>query len=362
MLSALLYVCREKQWWRFSWLCLGATFFWVVTCETADPFFAGFFMMAVATTIVLMSRRTYEDTLGKTQNLWTPAAILNYGGLGGTIALTGVLFFNHTSLGPLEWSLFALLSLASIALAFFQEKLYGFLPCVALGVSLFLLLTSTYWGETMVWIFLCFTLIYAGSGYVLMGWRPGSLLWPALAVSSLAFYLIFYFVSDGGHLTYMTKVLFFWGGLAFILAGLAVFTLYKRLQETSDTPVSQRELGIFASTAALFVALGIGVECQHDFLGIAWAAEMALIAWLYTRYDIAALRILSLCLAGVVIGLFLFEAFLAYHERVFYILTVQELPLLLRQPFAQLAIPTLFFLGTSYSLRQKKDDAFVRAL
>ncbi len=84
--------------------------------------------MAISLTTILSSKDRYAEEHTTDNNRFKPSSVLNYLGLGGAIVLMGIVT-SQAGFGIPDWSLFGLLAIGSIPLAYFNDKLYGFVQC-----------------------------------------------------------------------------------------------------------------------------------------------------------------------------------------------------------------------------------------
>lgn len=197
-------------------------------------------------------------------------------------------------------------------------------------------------------------------------WRTRlPLLWAGLAgTTSIGFYLLAYFqLRDTG---LVDSLPLFWGLAALILAGVSVYILQKIRNRYHDHSHQQYLLAIFATTATAFIAIGLTIELEREFLSVALATQMLAISWINNRIAIKALRPITMVLA-LVFGFLLIPQIVLLLQLTAYSLVevklrVQESVPIVQWPTFQLGVPALMFIGSSYFLRLDQDGKLVRTL
>jgi uncharacterized membrane protein len=368
--SGLMIVIKRQNWWMLSVPTLLGTFLWVVFWMTssftpADTIWLGLFLVAVSSTIVISSNRACEEGSADITDVFKLTSALNYVGLGGAMILMGVIA-GKAGFGVLEWSLFGLLAVGGIGLAYFNDKLYGFVPWMSMAVNAVMLFAwKTPDASAVALTLVIFASIYAGAGYFLM-WRTRlPLLWAGLAgATSIVFYLLAYFKLR--HAGLVDFIPLFWGSAALVLAGTAVYALQEIRNRYHDHAHKEYLLAIFAATATAFISIGLTIELEREFLSVAFAGQMLAISWINSRIPIKALRSISMVLA-LVFGFLLIPQILLLVKLIAYSLVgakliLQESIPIVQWPSFQLGVPALMFMGTSYFLRLDQDGKLVRAL
>ena len=373
--AGLMAVIKQRKWWGLSIPTLLGAFIWVMqwmftSFSPDDTIWIGLFLVAVSSTIVFVSRQEY----GETETAKTPfvhqSQLLNYLGLGGALILMGLVTVK-AQFGYLEWSLFGILALGSMVLAYFKDRLYGFLPWVSMAVNAVMLFAwrpDIYLYSYADWASISagFAILYVGFGSYLI-WRSSNpFRWAYLiSATSLGYYLLSYYKLLGSE--FLSSVPFFWGGLALVLSAYAIhMTRQARLTLDPDNPVREHILAIFAITATAFVSLALTIELEREFLSVAFAAQVLAMSWIATKVDIKALRPITMVLA-LIFGFLLIPQILLLIQLTVYSLVEAKLYLqqtvpIVHWPLFQLGLPASLFLGSAYFLRQNKDGKLVRAL
>ena len=158
--SGLLMVIKKTSWWWMSIPTIFISFLWVVIWLFSDRYiptdniYLILFLVGISATVMLSSKQKYEESRADVNsNIFKITSLLNYAGFGGTIFITGIIT-GKSGFEAMEWSLFGLLALGGIGLAYFNSKLYGFVPWVSMAINIVML---TCW-KTSDSIFLTLTI------------------------------------------------------------------------------------------------------------------------------------------------------------------------------------------------------------
>ena len=121
--------------------------------------------------------------------------------------------------------------------------------------------------------------------------------WACLAgPGALAYYLIAYFKIHPNPL--YANVPFLWGATALALAaGRLTRCLTSLGAYPPIMPESSILLAVYAGVVAAFVSIALTIELKREFLSVAFAAEVAALAWINNRVDIKPLRWIGALLA-----------------------------------------------------------------
>ena len=367
--SGLLLVARKNKWWWLSIPTIVVSLLWVIvwllsSYHPGDSLWLGLFLVGISATIVISSRQQYEEDGGGTSaGIFKFTSILNYIGLGGTLILMG-LIAGKAGLGLMEWGLFGLLAVGGIGLAYFNDKLYGFVPWISMAVTAVMLFA---WGTQDHLLFALtlaiFVTIYMASGYFLMFSARLPLLWAGLTgATGLSYYLLAYYKLHTTEL--FVDIPLFWGLSAFILAVGSIFILFKVYEHFANYEYKDHLYAVFAVTTTAFISLALSIELEREFLSVAIAGEMLAIAWINGTVSIKALRPIAAVLAGI-FGLLLLPQIILMIQLTVYSLIEAKLYLqgsvpLVKWPLFQLGVPAVMFIGSSYLLRQQQDDRLIR--
>ncbi len=366
--AGLMAVIKQKRWWVLSLPSILGVFCWVIywiaeRFTPNDTIWVGLFLLAVSITIVAGSRQDFENSsAGEEKN---KSNILNYIGLSGAIFLMGALT-SKAGFGFMEWSLFAFLSLGGVVMAYFKDRLYGFVPWVTMAMSVVMMLD---WRPVEINDFLAvigvFGAMYIGLGYMLVwrAMRPSR--WAGLAgATAVGYYMMSYYRFDQMRID-MTDHL--WGIVALIAAGFFVHIAHKAYRYFDEQYEGRQNLlGVCALFATVFISIALTIELEREFLSVAVAAEILAISWIASRVNVADLRKIAILLF-VAFGFLLVPQILLLFQLTAYSLfeaklTLQNSVPIVDWPVFQLGIPAAMFIGASYYLRMRSDGKFVRAL
>lgn len=391
LLAGLFAVIWKKNWWSIAIpVVVGAygwVFLWLGTSYTpSDDLSLGLFLIAVSATIVFFSKKTMEENEAappKTFNIFPP---LNYLSLGGAIILMSAIA-TRSNFGAMEWGLFGCLGAGGMVLAYYNQKLYGFIPWLSVIMNINLLLS---WQESdpaiLASTLVGFAFLYTIGSYWLMWRSPKPQSWAILAAgSSLTYYVLayakFHNWLEGKIIStqewYMDA--HFWGVLAFVLFGFSVAVVVQVLNQFKGVEeIKQRLLTAFTLTATAFLSIGLSLELSSQFFTIALATEILAISWINGYVHIKALRFLAGLLAVfftiLIIPQLLWQIFLlsnnfvAQQTNLYFNLPENTLPAFwetripsVNWSFFHLAIPAVMFGLSSLLLRRQKDDGLIKA-
>ena len=366
--SGLLIVVRKTDWWWLSIPTILACLFWVIfwlfnRYTPGDSIWLGLFLLGISATIIVSSHKQFRQQRAEnTKRLFAMTSVLNYVGLAGCLLLMGIIA-GTAGFGFMEWALFGLLALSSIGLAYFDDKLYGFVPWVSMAVNAVMLF---FWQTENQGAFaltlVTFAALYMASGYFLM-WRARQpLLWASLlGVTSLSYYLLAYYKLAT---TAFIGIPLFWGFTALALTGLMVYALMKSSTGFDPTESKQQLLAVLAASASSLFSLALFIELEREFLSVAVATEMLAIAWINRRVDIKALRAIVAVIA-IVFGLLLLPQIILMVQLTAYSLVEAKLRLqtsvpIVQWPLFQLGLPAALFLLSANLLKLQDDSRLVK--
>ncbi len=374
MLLAGIFALTKRQGWK--WLEIPVVLFafaWVIIWVAVgnfsgmDSLYLGLFLLAVTATVTMNTRERYDEQFKGIKDPFSLPAILNFLVICGALLLMAVLAVQG-GMGGLEWSMFGLLAIGSITLAYFNQRLYGFAPWAAMWVNAMMLL---FWEipdvETFGLISSIFAILYACGGYVIQSRSEKPALWAGLAAASaIGYYLIGYFKLRS--LGIVLDVPSFWGTLAIILAGLAAFMARRAFASFAlDHPQRQHVLAVYAAASIAFISIALTIELKRDFLPVAFAAQLLGVAWLSTRLEVKALRPICAILACV-FALRLLPQFILLLQLTVYsmvelrLYAVADTVPIVEWPMFQLGVPACLIVAAGYFLRKQYDGLLVKLL
>lgn len=367
ILAGLLVVIHKQSWWIMAVPTVLGAFLWVFAWVFGEHFtpndslWLGLFLSAVSATVVALTNQQFTDDGAEETSRPDPA--LNYLSLGGALSLMG-LIAAQSGFAALDWGLFGLLTVGGIGLAFFDQKRYGLMPWLSMAVNAILLMA---WKQAeaaeFASVLALFGGIYVVSGYWLQSRSAWPLLWAELTVAaSLGYYLLAYFRLR--HSPLVADIPLLWGLLALVFAALGMYALREILRNLPrEHPQKQPLLTIYAATVSAFLAIGMGIELQREFLSVAIAAQVLTMAWINTRVEITSLRNMVAILVGVFAFLLIPQILLLVQLTAYSLveakLRLQEGIPLVDWPVFQLGLPALFFAASSGLLRKQYDGNLV---
>ncbi|WP_161791770.1 DUF2339 domain-containing protein [Candidatus Jidaibacter acanthamoebae] len=305
VLTGLMVVIKKQNWWFLAAPVVLCAFLWVIFWLFAgyvrafDTIWLSIFLIAISGTIITLSKDEHDSHDAVDIRSGSKISALNYFAIGGALSLMAVIT-KHSNFSAMEWGLFSLLSLGTICLAYFNQKLYGKFPFISCLISIALLWFWNY-DQTGHFIFmiLLFSLIYMGSSYFLQWESRDPRLWGLLfAVSSIGYYIVScyninFYLSAG-------KVSYLWGGIALLTALLAFF-IFKQVQSRipENHPYKEHVSAIYAAICTAFISISFAAVIGYDSLYVAIALQMMFVAWINTRTNIKALKHIITTLAFI---------------------------------------------------------------
>jgi Predicted membrane protein len=370
LVTGMMIVVRRQFWWVLIAPLLGFSCLWVLfwtfssSYEASDGLYIGLFLVATSLTVVgfMQEKQALEDA-----RFTKKASITGYITFGGAAVLAAFVL-GRADFGLVEWGLFGLLAAASLALAFFRQRLYGMLPYATLAVSAILFfLWEDAPNSTYAWIIGAFAVLYVGSGIFAQRHSEKPLLWSGVvSAASLAYFLVAYHNFEW-QIEDRANSDFLWGTGALALAGMAVYALGHIMRILpGDHEDKQKILAVYAATVTAFVSIAAAIVLPSDFLPVALAAQLFAVAWLNGKLDVTALRPLGGILAGVFAallackltfaGLDMLQDIVMFKTNSGVMLTFFDIPLV------QLALPSCFFFLGAWLYLKEKDNRLVRFL
>ncbi|AIF81559.1 hypothetical protein I862_05015 [endosymbiont of Acanthamoeba sp. UWC8] len=305
VLTGLMVVIKKQYWWFLAVPVVLCAFLWVIFWLFAgytrafDTIWLSLFLIAISGTIIALSKDERDSLNTADIKSRNNISALNYFTIGGALSLMAVIT-THSNFSAMEWGLFGLLSLGTICLAYFNQKLYGKFPFISCLISIALLWFWNY-DQTSHFIFmiLLFSLIYMGSSYFLQWESRDPRLWGLLfAVSSIGYYIVscynINFSFSAGKISYL------WGGIA-LLPALLAFFIFKQVQSRipENHPYKEHVSTIYAALCTAFISISFAAVVSYDSLHVAIALQMMFVAWINTRTNIKALKHITTALAFI---------------------------------------------------------------
>lgn len=347
--AGLLIVIRKTSWWWLSIPTVIGSLLWVIiwlffSYSPGDSLYLGLFLIAMSTTAVITSRQ--QDDTAKTRT----SSLSSYICCGGALVLMGIIA-TKAGFGFMEWGLFWLLSIVGICVAYFNDNRYSFIPWISMAINAVMLFAwNTRDEKTLAITLSIFAATYIISSYFLI-WRTKSQIsWAKLSGSTA---VIYYLLAYNGISTLFANIAMFWSATALLLAAMSIYALQQVRQRYKNHPDKEYLLAIFAISATTFVSLSLLIGLDIKYLPIALAGEILAISWINTKISIKALRSITAIL-GCIFALSLLP------EILMIIIDLKQYTQFTKLPLLYLGIPTLMLLGTSYFLKQQKDDYLTR--
>jgi uncharacterized membrane protein len=301
--AGTLAVIRHKGWWLLGWGVLAGsalwTCAWMLTMTGGLPW-VGFFLVAVAGLFVWTTWRR----MGESENPPLDVVALVWTALGGTGILLLLVLLGVSDTGRQEagWLALGVHGAGLYALGRWTPR-FQYIAALAPLLSLSALVgwwstTSTLdWNaDRFAWLTILFGILYAGGAFALM-WnaaRPG--FWAALSVSGALthFLLCWYVLRSAATATP-------WG---LISVGLAAPFLVgaERLAHWRQRMTGATEaLGFLAAGVSFFIAAAIPMELSREWITVAYAIELAAVAFIAAELDLIAMRRICWGLLAVVV-------------------------------------------------------------
>lgn len=366
LFCVLMLVIRRNRWWILSLPLLIITLFWAIfwtlkAIDTGDTLWLSIFLIAISSTAALSSWGK-DNNANKLEFKLTTT--VNYLGFLVAAILMGFISSN-SGYSVSEWVLYGFLSLASIGIAFNNEKKCGFAPWLSMLVNASMLYSWTFHDPIpFILAITLFSCAYTLIAYGLIWASSSPLHWAGLAsTSSLIYYLVGYYKLQPYSLMIIPH---FWGYLAGVLALLSIWTLKTIVENYSTYKYYQHLLTIFSILASTFIAVGLSIELTPTFIPLALSMEALVIAWINRRVSINALRPICVLL-GIVFGILTLPFVLLTIPQI-----IRDIPLsyyshyqsafpLIASPMLHMGLPALLLIGTAFHLSSQYKDKWAQA-
>jgi len=363
LVSCYFFLFRRK--WPWYWGCLtvvtALSYFLLAFYKLNNTEFMEFipltwaFLSLIMSVILLISVWSFEKIYANDENK-SKVQFLFYALLGAFVTLTLTIEIDPS----FHWELCGLLCAGAIALAFFDEKNFSFVPYLSMLFTALIVYNFETPKEFNVAITIFIFSIINILPSLIFYWRNySSVQWSGLfGLTSICYYLLAYFKLRQADM--FNTIPYFWGFMAFALAGFAFIFLRSVMNKLSEDQIRDRLLTIFTVATTTFVSLALTIELQKDFLPVAIAMEIVVIAWINNRVVIQCLRSIIGVLAFI-FGLLLIPQILLLGQISLYSILELELKLqesvpIVEWPLFQLGFPAIMFIGTSLCLKKQKDN------
>jgi uncharacterized membrane protein len=311
--AGTMAIIRQRGWWMMGWGVLAGSAAWTVAWMVADVSglpWVGLFLVAVAGLFVWTTWRR----LGESENPPTDVVALVWTALASTGVLLAALILVDEGRQTAGW---VALGAHGIGLYLLGRWTPRFQYVAALAPILSLATLGLWWLDAprdgLGSLTITYGAIYAAGAFTLM-WnaaRPG--FWAALSVAAALTHFLFCwwtlrFVAEGTP----------WG---LISIGLAVPFLIgaERLAHWRGRMAGATEaLGFLAAGVSFFIAAAIPLELSREWITVAYAIELAAVAYIASALDLVAMRRLCWPLLAAVLIRFVLNPEVLHYTHVFW--------------------------------------------
>jgi uncharacterized membrane protein len=316
--AGTLAVIRHRGWWPLGWGVLAGSVLWTVFWMAADvdglPWVC-LFLVAVAGLFVWTTWRR----LGESENPPVDVAALVWTALAATGALLGAVIFRDGGQQDVGWLALAVHGIGLYALGRWTPR---FQYVAGLAPALSLATLGLWWFDNagvafdnarFAWLVIFYGGLYAAGAFALM-WnaaRPG--FWAALSVSAaLAHFLLCWWVLRS--VAPGTP----WGLISIGLAAPFLVAAERLSHWRTRMTGATEALGFLAAGVTFFIAAAIPMELSREWITVAYAIELAAVAYIAASLDLVAMRQLCWPLLAVVIVRFVLNPEVLQYGRVFW--------------------------------------------
>jgi len=311
--AGTMAVIRHRGWWVMGWGVLAGSAAWTVAWMFADVSglpWVGLFLVAVADLFVWTTWRR----LGESDNPPIEVAAMVWVALAATGVLIAALIVNDEGRQTAGW---VALGAHGIGLYAFGRWTPRFQYAAALAPILSLATLGLWWFDALRDglgpLTIAFGALYAAGAFALM-WnaaRPG--FWAALSVAAALGHFLFCWwtlraVSDGTP----------WGLISIGLAAPFLVGAERLAHWRQRMTGATEALGFLAAGVSFFIAAAIPLELSREWITVAYAIELAAVAYIASRLDLVAMRQLCWPLLAVVIIRFVLNPEVLHYGRVFW--------------------------------------------
>jgi uncharacterized membrane protein len=311
--AGTLAVIRHRGWWLLGWGVLAGSAVWTVVWMVADvdglPW-VGLFLVAVAGLFVWTTWRR----LGESDNPPIDVAAQVWAALGSTGVLLAALVVRDGGEQTAGWVALGAHGIGLYALGRWTPR-FQYVATLAPVLSLATL--ALWWsdGHTdgLGPLVIAFGAFYAVGAFALM-WnaaRPG--FWAALSVAAALSHFLFCwwalrFVASGTA----------WGLISIGLAAPFLVGAERLAHWRTRMTGATEALGFLAAGVSFFIAAAIPLEFSREWITVAYAIELAAVAYIASSLDLIAMRRLCWPLLAVVIVRFVLNPEVLHYGRVFW--------------------------------------------
>lgn len=309
--GGLLLVTARRRWWRVAQLTLLGVLGWggawaIVGQLTRDATVGlSLFLVVSAMAFVIAAGRASPEERAENPGV----AWLGWGGFGASLVLM-TLVVGRAGFTTLEWVFHGLLGAGALAVARLDPRyqpLAGMAAALSAGLLLAWVLAGTApelarFGATTA----ALGALYAGGAYALHRGAAQPVWWTGLSAAAALVYVL---IAEAG----VEPAPFpgFFGVLCVLLA--AVYALAARSALGAADAAGRAVVGTLAVGAAALVATGAVLELEREWIALAWALELAALAWIDARINAPLVRGFAALLgAGVAARLLLNPGIVAY--------------------------------------------------
>ncbi len=351
----LFAVTRHRRWLILTALTLIGAMAWAglwlaVFFEPDHSAWIGGFLLASVAAIAFGAGLENAKDVSE-RDLLASRVLVYVGGSIGLI-LTGALA-NVAHYGWQEWSFLLLLGAGCMTLARLRPAMHG-LPWIAAGVSLVMFVAWSHaWprpgrGELGL-LAAFFGFLYAGGAYLCLWRSQRPDFWAALSVlSGLAWTTAAWHEigGDPGRLT--------WGAVALILAAAYTVASVPVRRRRASMPLAEDAFTVLAVGVVVLVSLAVWMDLEREWIAVAWAVEVPLVALVARRWDLPRLRYLALPLVALVLARLLLNPGIATYP-------LGPRPVLNWMLYGY-GIPTLALTAAAWLWRRHRDDWLITVL
>ena len=312
--AGTLWVIRHRGWWHLGWGVLAGSAAWTVIwmfADTSGLAWVGLFLVAVAGLFVWTTWRR----LSENDNPPIDVVALVWTALAATGVLLGALILGDEGRQTAGWVALGAHGIGLYALGRWTPR---FQYAAALAPVLSLATLGLWWFDALRDdglgpLIITFGALYAVGAFALM-WnaaRPG--FWAALAVATALAHFLFAWWTLRALETGTP-----WGLISIGLAAPFLVGAERLAHWRGRMAGATEALGFLAAGVSFFIAAAIPLELSREWITVAYAVELAAVAFIADRLGLVALRQLCWPLLAVVIVRFVLNPEVLHYGRVFW--------------------------------------------